>query len=110
VKHCKFPPKGVSNISVSFSSFHNLATHSIRSIKIRGDLINDLHFEDNRDHVISLDEACHDPNVEVVAELVEDLLLLDTLRGTGVDYAQGFAVGRSLESVQKFEQGDESGS
>jgi EAL domain-containing protein (putative c-di-GMP-specific phosphodiesterase class I) len=41
-----------------------------------------------------------------VAKLVEDLSLLDTLRGMGVDYAPGFAVGRPLESMQKFEQGE----
>jgi hypothetical protein len=46
------PPKNVSNISVSFSSFQYLAPLSIRSIIILGDLTNNLHFGNNRDYVI----------------------------------------------------------
>lgn len=95
----------LDDIGVGFSSFHYLAPLSIRSIKIRGDLINNLHIENNRDYVITLCKTCHDLGIEVVAKFVEDLSLLDTLRSLGVDYAQGFAVGRPLESMQIFEQG-----
>ncbi len=94
----------LDDIGVGFSSFHYLAPLSIRLIKIRGDLINNLHIENNRDYVVSLCKTCHDLGIEVVAKFVEDLSLLDTLRSVGVDYAQGFAVGRPLESMHMLDQ------
>ena len=94
----------LDDIGVGFSSFQYLAPLSIRSIKIRGDLINNLHIANNHDYVASLCKTCHGLNIEVVAKFVEDLSLLDTLRNIGVDYAQGFAVGRPLESMHMLDQ------
>ena len=89
----------LDDIGVGFSSFKYLAPLSIQSIKIRGDLIHNLHLATNYDYVVSLCNACHELNIEVVAKFVEDLSILDSLRIIGVDYAQGFAVGRPLESM-----------
>ena len=89
----------LDDIGVGFSSFHYFAPLSIRSIKIHGDLIRNLHIENNREYIVALCKTCQQLNIEVVAKFVEDLSLLDTLRNIGVNYAQGFAVGRPLESM-----------
>ena len=94
----------LDDIGVGFSSFQYLAPLSIRSIKIRGDLIHNLHIANNYDYVTALCKKCHELNIEVVAKFVEDLLLLDKLRAMGVDYAQGFAVGRPLESLSILDE------
>lgn len=94
----------LDDIGVGFSSFHYLAPLSIRSVKIRGDLIRNLHIANNYDYVVALCDTCHELGIEVVAKFVEDLTGLDTLRSIGVDYAQGFAVGRPLESMDKFDE------
>lgn len=94
----------LDDIGVGFSSFQYLAPLSIRSIKIRGDLIRNLHIANNYDYVVALCDTCHELDIEVVAKFVEDLPLLETLRTIGVDYAQGFAVGRPLESMDKFDE------
>ncbi|MEO8331861.1 MAG: EAL domain-containing protein, partial [Gallionella sp.] len=93
----------LDDIGVGFSSFNYLAPLSIRSIKIRGDLINNLHLAQNRDYLVTLCKTCHALNIKVVAKFVEDLSLLDTLRSIGVDYAQGFAVGKPLESLGRYD-------
>ena len=92
----------LDDISVGFSSFHFLAPLSIHSIKIQGDLIRNLHHANNRDYVTALCKTCHELNIAVVAKFVEDLTMLDSLRTIGMDYAQGFAVGRPLESLDAF--------
>jgi diguanylate cyclase (GGDEF)-like protein len=92
----------LDDIGVGFSSFHYLAPLSISSIKIRGDLIHNLRHAENRDYVASLCKTCRDLNIEVVAKFVEDLSMLGTLRNIGVGYAQGFAVGKPLESLGEF--------
>ncbi|MDO8413244.1 MAG: EAL domain-containing protein [Gallionellaceae bacterium] len=92
----------LDDIGVGFSSFHYLAPLSIHSIKIHGDLIHNLQLESNRDYLTGLCKTCHELNIQVVAKFVEDFSLLDPLRAIGVDYAQGFAIGTPLESMDTF--------
>ena len=92
----------LDDIGVGFSAFHYLAPLSIRSIKIQGELIRNLHIANNYDYVVELCKNCHELKIDVVAKFVEDLSLLDKLRTMGIDYAQGFAVGRPLESLDAF--------
>jgi Amt family ammonium transporter len=89
----------LDDIGVGFSSFQYLAPLSIRSIKIRGDLIRNLHIANNYNYVSVLCKTCYELGIEVVTKFVEDLTLLDTLHNIGVDYAQGFALGRPLEAM-----------
>lgn len=93
----------LDDIGVGFSSFHYLAPLSIRSIKIQGDLIQNLNIENNYGYVVALCKKCHELNIEVVAKFVEDLSLLEKLRHVGVDYAQGFAVGKPLISLDMLD-------
>jgi EAL domain-containing protein (putative c-di-GMP-specific phosphodiesterase class I) len=44
--------------------------------------------------VSAMIELSRSLNFRVVAEHVEDQLSLDTVRGMGIDFVQGFAVGR----------------
>ena len=92
----------LDDIGVGFSSFHYLAPLSIHSIKIQGDLIHNLQHQSNREYLIGLCKTCHELDIKVVAKFVEDSSLLDDLRTIGVDYAQGFAVGTPLESMDTF--------
>ena len=96
----------LDDIGVAFSSFQYLAPLSIHSIKIQGSLIQNLHLASNRDYVTALCKTCHELNIKVVAKFVEDLSLLGTLRSMGVDYAQGFAVGTPLESLEAFDKAE----
>ena len=79
-KNGQFPLQSVSNGSVGSSHFRYLAPVSIRSI---------TRILEIAAHMLFRLEACHDLNVGVVAKPAEDLSPLDTLRGMGVDYAQG---------------------
>lgn len=92
----------LDDIGTGFSSFHHLSPLSISAIKINGNLINNLQDRENRHYVKTLCERCERHGIEVVAKFVEDMPLLDTLRDLGVHYAQGFVVGKPLESLGKF--------
>ena len=89
----------LDDIGVGFSSFNYLAPLTVHSIKIRNDLTNNLHHPSTLDFITGLCTKAHELNIEVVAKLVEDSSLIGTLRDIGVDYAQGFAVGRPMESL-----------
>lgn len=52
----------------------------------------------------NLTEMLHGFNLEVAIKSVEEPRMLDLLREMGVDYAQGFAIGRPLESFEQFSE------
>lgn len=93
----------LDDIGVGFSPFQYLSPLSISSVKIKGDLIRNLHQQENKDYLVSLCKTCRELKIDVVAKFVEDPSLLGELRQIGVDYAQGFAVGQPLESLVSLE-------
>ncbi len=56
----------------------------------------------NQTLVKSLTSVAHDMGIKVVAKFVEDAALIDLLRQLNVDYAQGFAIGRPMESIEQL--------
>jgi diguanylate cyclase (GGDEF)-like protein len=92
----------LDDIGLGFSSVNYLLDFSISEIKIKGDLIRNLHHEQNHDYVVALCKLCHEYNIKVVAKFVEDASMLSVLHHIGIDYAQGFAVGNPLESLGGF--------
>ena len=84
------------------TSMHYLEKLSINMIKIHPSLIRGL-MEDpkTRSFVKNLTEMLHGFNLEVAAKSVEEPRSLDLLHEIGIDYAQGFAIGRPLESIEQ---------
>ncbi|WP_454734910.1 diguanylate cyclase [Cupriavidus necator] len=77
------------------SSFAYLKQFPVDYLKIDGSFIRQL--ADNavdREIVSSINDIGHRLGVLTVAEWVEDERTLDALRAIGVDYAQGYAIGR----------------
>ena len=96
----------LDDFGLGFASFHHLQQFAVRMVKVDGSLIrNLLHSEENRRYIKTLAASAHDLDIEVVAKFVEDPELLDLLKELGVDYAQGFAIGRPLESIEQVQLG-----
>jgi diguanylate cyclase (GGDEF)-like protein len=70
-------------------------------VKLRSPLVRAMgHSEVQRDVAHGLVQAARSAGVTVTAKFVEDLDQLPLLEELGVHYAQGFAVGRPMESLQ----------
>lgn len=82
------------------ASFSHFAP-AIRAIKIQGELMRNLHQADNHARIVALCKKCRKLNIAVVAKSIEDPSLLGELYKIGVDYAQGFAIGRPMESLDE---------
>jgi EAL domain-containing protein (putative c-di-GMP-specific phosphodiesterase class I) len=79
------------------SSFAYLKQFPVDFLKIDGSFIRQL--ADNavdREIVSSINDIGHRLGVRTVAEWVEDERTLDALRAIGVDYAQGYVIGRPV--------------
>ena len=84
-------------------AYHYLRQLPVDMVKIDGGLIRGL-LTQKSDQILvnSLTAVAHDMGIQVTAKFVEDLALVDMLRTLDVDYAQGFAIGRPLESIEQM--------
>lgn len=85
----------LDDFGVGYTSFQYLKELPVDSVKIDGSFVVGL--KRNRDDQVfvkALTEAVHGFGKKVVAEFVEDGETLEMLREYGVDYAQGYYIGR----------------
>ena len=76
---------------------------AVDMVKIDASLIRNLLTQNaNQALVKNLTTIAHDLGIQVVAKFVEDRSLLPLLRELNVDYAQGFAIGRPMESIEQL--------
>jgi diguanylate cyclase (GGDEF)-like protein/PAS domain S-box-containing protein len=89
---CEF---ALDDFGSGLSSFSTLRTLPMDYLKIDGSFIHNL-ADDlvNKAMVGAMIELSRSLNFRVVAEQVEDQLSLDTVTDMGIDFVQGFAVGR----------------
>ena len=89
---CEF---ALDDFGSGLSSFSTLRTLPMDYLKIDGTFINNLAGDlVNRAMVAAMIELSRSLNFRVVAEQVEDQLSLDTVVAMGIDFVQGFVVGR----------------
>jgi len=89
---CEF---ALDDFGSGLSSFSTLRTLPMDYLKIDGSFIHNLAGDTvNKAMVAAMIELSRSLNFRVVAEQVEDQLSLDTVTGMGIDFVQGFVVGR----------------
>ncbi|MCK8515046.1 EAL domain-containing protein [Methylonatrum kenyense] len=87
----------LDDFGVGFSSFHYLGQLPAEYIKIDGSFIRNLpHSVENRLIVRAIADIAAGFGKKTVAEFVDDEGILPFLREYGVDYAQGYHLGRPL--------------
>jgi diguanylate cyclase (GGDEF)-like protein/PAS domain S-box-containing protein len=89
---CEF---ALDDFGSGLSSFSTLRTLPMDYLKIDGSFINNLAGDVvSQAMVAAMIELSRSLNFRVVAEQVEDQLSLDTVTSMGIDFVQGFVVGR----------------
>ena len=89
---CRF---ALDDFGSGFCSFGYLKTLPVDIIKIDGDFIRDI-TNDPANHamVVAIHQVSRALDKLTVAEYVEDKVILDRLRQMGIDYAQGYYIGK----------------
>jgi diguanylate cyclase (GGDEF)-like protein len=92
---CKF---ALDDFGGEFSSFSYLRQLPIDYLKISGDFVQGM-LSDNIDQafVEAINHIGHTMRLKIIAEQVEHSDLVEKLRELGVDYLQGYAVGRPVQ-------------
>jgi diguanylate cyclase (GGDEF)-like protein len=89
---CRF---ALDDFGSGLSSFAYLKSLPVDFIKIDGRFIRNLSSDPmDRAIVEAIDRVAHVANLRTIAEFVEDVAVIDVLRAIGVDYAQGYGIGR----------------
>ena len=84
------------------SSFANLKNLSLDYLKIDGYFIRNLASDNvNQAMVTAMIKLARSLNFQVIAEQVEDLSALDSARRMGVDFVQGYQVGRPTAAAAR---------
>ncbi|MHB1941894.1 MAG: putative bifunctional diguanylate cyclase/phosphodiesterase [Acidiferrobacteraceae bacterium] len=97
----------LDDFSMGAASLRYLAEVPIALVKLDGALARSLKGGDsstNKILITNLVRLAHDSGIEVAAKHIEDPELLSMLANLGVDYAQGFAVGRPMESIEQIHE------
>jgi EAL domain-containing protein (putative c-di-GMP-specific phosphodiesterase class I)/PAS domain-containing protein len=89
---CRFSIDDFGSAKVSFAPLRELA---VDFIKIDGSIVQNI----GRDaaelaKVRAIQTVCQKAGIRTIAEFVESRQTLDTLRGAGIDYVQGFGIAR----------------
>ena len=87
---CKF---ALDDFGTGLSSFGYLKHFPVDFLKIDGSFVKEiLHDPIDREMVRSINEIGHLTGKKTIAEFAENEEIITTLRGMGVDYAQGYGV------------------
>lgn len=85
----------IDDFGSGYSSFHYIKRFPVDYIKIEGEFIrNILTDSDYRAFTKSIVTLAKELHIQTVAEYVEDESILDEVKQFGIDYAQGYHIGR----------------
>ena len=99
----------LDDFGVGFSSFSYLKQLHADVLKIDGAFVRDIHNnEDDQLFVKALVDVARGLKMQTVAEFVETQECLDMVRKLGVDYAQGYFVGKPVIGLFDHNNSDES--
>lgn len=94
---CRF---ALDDFGVGFSSLNYLKQLPVDYVKLDGMFIRQLPYSaDDQVFVKALNEMAHGLDKQTVAEFVENEEILEMLEKYGVDYAQGYYIGKPLPDI-----------
>ncbi|MBT0960935.1 putative bifunctional diguanylate cyclase/phosphodiesterase [Denitromonas iodatirespirans] len=90
----------IDDFGSGFSSFHYLRNFTFDFLKIEGDFVaNMLSSERDQVFVRSITALARQLDIKVIAEFVENAEILALLDEIGIDYAQGYLIGRPTQEA-----------
>ncbi|KJU83855.1 diguanylate cyclase/phosphodiesterase with PAS/PAC sensor(s) [Candidatus Magnetobacterium bavaricum] len=94
----------LDDFGVGFTSFKYLKDMEVDYIKIDGSFVRNLLVSDENRHIVkAIRDMAGGMGISTVAEFVEDIETMNLLKGYGVDYAQGYLIGKPAPELKQEE-------
>ena len=91
----------LDDFGVGFSSMNYLKQLPVQYLKIDGEFIRNLPgAREDRLFVKAINEVGQGMNIKTIAEFVENNEILEALSDIGVDYAQGYGIGKPMPYLE----------
>ncbi len=99
----------IDDFGTGFSNYDYILKLNIDYIKIDGSLIKKVNEEIYSNLIRSIVVFCKQHNIKVIAEFVSDLKTLRFVRSLGIDYSQGYYVGKpkSINNIIEVDYNEE---
>ncbi|MBF0609141.1 MAG: diguanylate cyclase [Candidatus Magnetobacterium sp. LHC-1] len=92
----------LDDFGVGFTSFKYLKDMEVDYIKIDGSFVKNLLNSDENRHIVkAIRDMAGGMGIMTVAEFVEDVETMNLLRDYGVDYAQGYLIGKPSPNLKQ---------
>ncbi|ESQ15542.1 MAG: hypothetical protein N838_08325 [Thiohalocapsa sp. PB-PSB1] len=96
---CRF---ALDDFGTGFASYAYLRQLPVNDVKIDGAFIRDIAYSnENQIFVRAVTEMSHGMDKKVIAEFVENADILEVLADIGIDFAQGYHIGRPVPPTQQ---------
>jgi len=90
----------IDDFGIEYSNLSRIKILNCSLIKIDSEFIKDIHInENNRSIVKYIVNLSKELNIKTVAEFVENEEIFNVVKDCGIDYAQGYYIGRPLEKI-----------
>ena len=86
----------IDDFGTGFSNYENILNLDINYIKIDGSLIRKIDEKIYLNLIKSIVSFSKEQNIKIVAEFVSDLKILRYVKSVGIDYSQGYQIGKPL--------------
>ena len=86
----------IDDFGTGFSNYENILNLDINYIKIDGSLIRKIDETIYLNLIKSIVSFSKEQNIKVVAEFVSDLKILRYVKSLGIDYSQGYQIGKPM--------------
>jgi len=98
---CKF---ALDDFGIGFSSFSYLRTLPVDYLKIDGSFVKNIDSDDNHRAIVqAMNSVSHTLGKKTIAEFVENEKIVGILKEMGVDYGQGYHLGKPAPGFEKSE-------
>ena len=86
----------IDDFGTGFSNYEYILNLNVDYIKIDGSLIKKIHEDIYLNLIKSIVLFCKEQEIKIVAEFVSDLKILRYVKAIGIDYSQGYYIGKPV--------------
>ncbi len=93
----------IDDFGTGYSNFDHLLKLRVDYIKLDGSLIKNIDIKDDSEAIVqTIVSFAKSLGIKTIAEFVSNKTIYDKIKSMGIDYAQGYYIGKPAESIEEY--------